>query len=477
MSQPIVSKSLKPIEILAIDDDEWFLRLLIKKFADVDPTFHITAVSSVEDAVKELEEKVYDAILCDHKLPGTLMIHGKKFPCDGIHLLRKFKDEMRVETPFLFVTGQGSEEIASQALQLGAAGYFIKRVQPGYYSLMASSIRQIVDRYWLRRELKTSEARYRDLFENSPGLIFFFDTDGNLQESNQNFYSIFGYDSSVTLTFTQLAYKKDLEKWKEMISSIINGNDEIRLLRSVTATEQVLHLDVNARPIWDQMHKQVIGIQMLARDISDQVRTQQALIDSEEKHRKIVEGSLEGIIFLDSEGIILDWNPAAAIISGIEPEEALGKKILDIFRLLKPSAVNEPENITEPHGSGILSVFTEMISKTNEFSSPKMIEFSIKNLVTTERRILESTAFIIEHSKGDRIAVVIRDVTERRITEAEAKSFAKRFQMLIEQTAIGVWLTDAHTELTTYVNESVASLLGYSSREIIGVSVLDFATP
>ncbi|MHA1206061.1 MAG: PAS domain S-box protein [Candidatus Hodarchaeales archaeon] len=477
MSQPIVSKSLKPIEILAIDDDEWFLRLLIKKFADVDPTFHITAVSSVDDAVKELEEKVYDAILCDHKLPGTLMIHGKKFPCDGIHLLRKFKDEMRVETPFLFVTGQGSEEIASQALQLGAAGYFIKRVQPGYYSLMASSIRQIVDRYWLRRELKTSEARYRDLFENSPGLIFFFDTDGNLQESNQNFYSIFGYDSSVTLTFTQLAYKKDLEKWKEMISSIINGNDEIRLLRSVTATDQVLHLDVNARPIWDQMHKQVIGIQMLARDISDQVRTQQALIDSEEKHRKIVEGSLEGIIFLDSEGIILDWNPAAAIISGIEPEEALGKKILDIFRLLKPSAVNEPENITEPHGSGILSVFTQMISKTNEFISPKMIEFSIKNLVTTERRILESTAFIIEHSKGDRIAVVIRDVTERRITEAEAKSFAKRFQMLIEQTAIGVWLTDAHTELTTYVNESVASLLGYSSREIIGVSVLDFATP
>ncbi|MCK4849622.1 MAG: response regulator, partial [Candidatus Heimdallarchaeota archaeon] len=195
MSQPIVTQSLKPIEILAIDDDEWFLRLLIKKFKDVDPKFHITAVSSVDDAIVALEEKVYDAILCDHKLPGTLVIHGKKFPCDGIHLLRKFKDEMRVDTPFLFVTGQGSEEIASQALQLGAAGYFIKRVQPGYYSLMATSIRQIVDRYWLRRELKTSEARYRDLFENSPGLIFFFDTDGNLQESNQNFYSNFGYSA------------------------------------------------------------------------------------------------------------------------------------------------------------------------------------------------------------------------------------------------------------------------------------------
>ncbi len=476
MSQPIVTQSLKPIEILAIDDDEWFLRLLIKKFKDVDPKFHITAVSSVDDAIVALEEKVYDAILCDHKLPGTLVIHGKKFPCDGIHLLRKFKDEMRVDTPFLFVTGQGSEEIASQALQLGAAGYFIKRVQPGYYSLMATSIRQIVDRYWLRRELKTSEARYRDLFENSPGLIFFFDTDGNLQESNQNFYSNFGYSASVTLTFTQLAYKEDLAKWEDMIDSIIKGNDENRLLRSVTATGQILHLDLNARPIWDQRHKKVIGIQAIARDISDQVRTQQALIDSEEKHRKIVEGSLEGIIILDNGGIILDWNPAAISITGVELEEALGKKIYDIFRLLKPSLVNEPEKIAEPQESGIHGIFSQIIN-AKDSTTPQIVEFSLENLVTEERRIIESTGFIIEHSKANRVAVVLSDVTERRMTEAEVRSFAKRFQMLIEQTAIGVWLTDVHTELTTYVNESVADLLGYSSKEMIGISVLDFATP
>ena len=62
MSQPIVPQSLKPIEILAIDDDEWFLRLLIKKFEDVDPTFLIKPVSSVDDAIVALKEKVYDAI-------------------------------------------------------------------------------------------------------------------------------------------------------------------------------------------------------------------------------------------------------------------------------------------------------------------------------------------------------------------------------------------------------------------------------
>jgi PAS domain S-box-containing protein len=71
----------------------------------------------------------------------------------------------------------------------------------------------------------------------------------------------------------------------------------------------------------------------------------------------------------------------------------------------------------------------------------------------------------------------MRDVTERHIAEVESRSFAKRFQILIEQTPIGVWVSEIADERTTYVNDSVAQLLGYSPHEIIGVSVLDFVTP
>jgi PAS domain S-box-containing protein len=476
MSQPTQKKKdLKPAEIIAIDDDEWFLRLLIKKFEDVDPALKITPASTVEEALKLLEEKTFDTILCDHKLPGTIEIHGKRFPCDGIHLMRKFKDEMRIDTPFIFVTGQGSEEIASQALQLGSAGYFIKRVQPGYYSLMATSIRQIIDRHWLQRELKESELRYRELFENSTGLIFIFDTEGNLQESNQNFYRVFGYDENEILTVSQLAHAQDLNKWHDMINSVTKGNNEVTLLRSVTKDGEVLHLDINAGPIWGFKKKSIVGIQAIARNISDQVKTQQALIDSEEKYRKIIEGSIEGIIYLDSEGTIIDWNPAATMITGVKTEDAVGKKFSEIVIYLKPSMMNKPEVLMDLK-DGILPDFvSKMITESTHTS--KMTVYSLENIVTGRRHTLEAVGFIIEHSKGNRYALVIRDVTERRIAEAESRSFAKRFQMLIEQTAIGVWISDAHTEVTTYVNESIAQLLGYSPREIIGVPVLDFATP
>ncbi|MFX0171735.1 MAG: PAS domain S-box protein [Candidatus Hodarchaeota archaeon] len=473
-----LNHSLKEAKILSIDDDEWFVRLLIKKFEDVDPGFKITPAYSANEAVEILQSESFDCILCDHKLPGTITVKGKIFPADGIHLMRKFIDELKIDTPVIFVTGQGSEEIASQALLQGASGYFIKRVQPGYYSLMATSIRQTIDRYWLQRELQKSEARYRDLFENSAGLIFIFDSQGSLQESNKELLDTYGYtlEESQDLTYKELAYNDDLNKWKEMLDMINQGNSEIRMLRSITKDGQILHLDITGRPIFAKKTKKVIGIQAIARDITHQVKTQQALIDSEEKHRKIIEGTIEGIAIMDKEGIILDWNPAATVITGFSQEETLGKYIRDIIMELNPKTVESQPDLS-PEADSVHNKFQEILKSEDHPRKPLSFKYSIENVKIGTQRILESVGFTIEHSRGYRVALIMRDVTERHIAEVESRSFAKRFQILIEQTPIGVWVSEIADERTTYVNDSVAQLLGYSPHEIIGVSVLDFVTP
>ncbi len=468
---PHVKKALKDAKILAIDDDEWFIRLLVKKFQDVDPGFKITPALSANEAIEKLQTDTFDCILCDHRLPGTIQVQGKIFPSDGIHLMRKFT-AMNIDSPVIFVTGQGSEEIASEALQLGASGYFIKRVQPGYFSLMATSIRQTIDRYWLQKELQKSESRYRDLFENSAGLIFILDSEGKLQETNINFLTIYGYtfEESQELTIKELAYPEDFDKWQEMLISICKGNTESRMLRSRTKHEQILHLDITARPIYGKKTQTVTGIQAIVRDITQQVKTQQALIDSEEKHRKIVEGSIEGIIIMDQEGNILDWNPAASTITGFSAEDTLGHSIWNIIEQLEPTEIDDSS-------AKIIDEIKDFMAPHKIPKSPKFLEYCIKNAEDGSNRILEVALFIIEHSKGYRIAKVMRDVTAKKIAEEETRSYAQRFQTLIEQAAIGVWITDIQDESTIYVNDSVAQLLGYSPHEMIGVSVLDFVEP
>ncbi len=479
MSTSQIAKDLKKANILAIDDDEWFIQLVIKKFKDVDPGFSITPAYSSNEAIELLQTKEFDCILCDHKLPGTIELGGKIFPSDGIHLMQKFY-ELNIDAPVIFITGQGSEQIASEALQLGASGYFIKRVQPGYFSLMATSIRQTIDRYWLQKELTKSEARYRDLFENSTGLIFLFDEYGKLQESNKGFLDIYRYslEESKGLSYQTLALPEDFNKWEDMLKSIYQGNTERKMLRSLTKSNQVLHLDIIGRPIYGKNEENksiIVGIQAIARDITDQVKTQQALIDSEEKHRKIVESSIEGFIIMESNGTILDWNPAATVITGLPPDETLGKPIWEIMRRLYPDNYESSEEIQ--------NAYKTLVSKSHELKPGKpleqnpLLEIEIKNAEDGESRILESLRFVIEHSRGYRVALVLRDVTEKKIAEAKTQAYAKRFQTLIEQAAVGVWITDIIDERTTYVNDGVAHMLGYSAHEMLGTPVTDYVTP
>lgn len=481
MVGPHYTKELKKANILAIDDDEWFIRLVIKKFKDVDPGFHITAALSANEAIEKLKNEEFDCILCDHKLPGTLDVDGKIYPSDGINLMRKFT-AMNINTPVIFVTGQGSEEIASEALQLGASGYFIKRVQPGYFSLMATSIRQTIDRYWLQKELLESEARYRDLFENSAGLILIFNSEGCLTETNLGFLEVFQYsqDEICGLSFKQFAYNDDLDKWDMMLKSIYQGNIERRMIRSLTKDGQILHLDITGRPIYDKLsanQKKIIGIQAIARDITDAMETQQALIDSEEKHRKVVEGSIEGIIIMDKNGLVLDWNPSATSITGLSPEDAINKSIWEIMKILRPKEYEISEESKNKFNEMVGLASWDHITPESVTRSDIPMDLTIKNVQEDENRIIEANRFIIEHSKGYRVALVIRDVTEKKRTESESKAYAKRFQTLVEQTAIGVWITSIDDNKTTFVNESVAQLLGYSPHEMIGVSVFDFVSP
>jgi len=473
------TRKLKEARILAIDDDEWFIRLVIKKFKDVDPGFQITPAHSANEAIEKLEKEEFDCILCDHKLPGTLNVAGKIFPSDGINLMRKFTS-MNINTPVIFVTGQGSEEIASEALQLGASGYFIKRVQPGYFGLMATSIRQTIDKYWLQKKLHESEARYRDLFENSAGIILIFDSKSCLVETNLGFLEVFRYSQEeiINMSFKQIAFVEDLEKWEIMLNSIYEGNIERRMIRSLTKDEQILHLDITGRPIYDKIkteNRKVIGIQAIARDITDAMKTQQALIDSEEKHRKVVEGLTEGIILTEKNGKIIDWNPSASIITGLSAEETINKTLWEIMMILKPIGYDSSKEIKEEFDKVSEIIKTKIPNAEKPPSIP--IEFRIRNVKENRNHIVEAIRFIIEHSKGHRVAVFVRDLTEKRQAEAESKSYAKRFQMLIEQTAFGIWVTSIEDENTTYVNDSIAQTLGYSPHEMIGVPVLDFVTP
>src|SRR5260370_19833316 len=78
-----------------------------------------------------------------------------------------------------------------------------------------------------------------------------------------------------------------------------------------------------ARSRWES--GAVIGAAKVVRDITAQKIAQEALLDSEQMARDVVENALEAFIQTDEQGCILQWNPEAEAIFGWSRQEAIGK--------------------------------------------------------------------------------------------------------------------------------------------------------
>ena len=72
--------------------------------------------------------------------------------------------------------------------------------------------------------------------------------------------------------------------------------------------------------------------------------------------------------------------------------------------------------------------------------------------------------------------VVLRDVTERRLTERALRDSELRYRTVIEQASDGVWVAAGQSTIVD-VNPGACAMLGYTRSELIGRSVVDIVEP
>ncbi len=104
------------MKILFIDDNLGDRRLVREILTGkLQGRMHLDTAGSVCEAFEKLSKERFDIILLDYRL-------GE---CDGLEVIEKFKND-GIHTPVIFLTGQGNEEVAVEALAKGAYDYFTK---------------------------------------------------------------------------------------------------------------------------------------------------------------------------------------------------------------------------------------------------------------------------------------------------------------------------------------------------------------
>ncbi len=143
------------IRILLIDDDEIDRESLSRHINESELPYALTALGSKRAGLQALATATFDIVLLDFELgDGT-----------GLEILPQLD-----ETPAIIITGCGSEEVAVEAMRLGARDYLIKDNERSYLTVLPLTIENVLarkqiedDRERLIVELQDALAQVRSL--------------------------------------------------------------------------------------------------------------------------------------------------------------------------------------------------------------------------------------------------------------------------------------------------------------------------
>jgi DNA-binding NtrC family response regulator len=172
---------MKPIKVVIIDDEEAHLELIKQAIGRELPLASVDWFEEARACLERLDEISPDVIITDYLMVGM----------DGLEFLQALNRDNR-DIPVIMITGYGDQNIAVQAMKLGVSDYLVKI--PGFHALLPSVIKKVFCEQELKKSLRRSERRFRDMAETISDWIWEMDVEGKYTYSNPAVKEILGYD-------------------------------------------------------------------------------------------------------------------------------------------------------------------------------------------------------------------------------------------------------------------------------------------
>jgi PAS domain S-box-containing protein len=313
----------RPIRVLHVDDDPGFLKVA-KQCLEMQGRLQVDTARSAEGAMEKMKQETYDVIVADYQMPGK----------NGLEFLKELREKGN-DTSFIIFTGKGRGEVAIKALNLGADGYFNKHGEPEtVYGELAHGIRQAVERKKADMKIWEREERLRAVFGSSPDAITVSDLHGKILDCNEAAWKMLGFSSKEKVigksSFDFIA-KKDRQKALENLKKTLEQG-------TVRNLEYTL-LNKDGDELWGELSVSILSdsggnpvcFVGVIRDTSERKKAEEALKESEERFRSMVESTSDWIWQVDKNGVYTYASPKIKDILGYEPEEVVGKTPFDLM--------------------------------------------------------------------------------------------------------------------------------------------------
>jgi diguanylate cyclase (GGDEF)-like protein/PAS domain S-box-containing protein len=203
-----------------------------------------------------------------------------------------------------------------------------------------------IERRLAEEALRSSEAKFRGLFESIDEGVYQSGRDGRLLSVNPAFVSILGYNSAeelYALPSVAILYWNPADRAEFMRR--VESEGEIRsaeFLMRRRDGQQVVILE-NARAVRDAANR-IAGYEGTIANITERKRAEQAVFAEKERAQVTLQSIGDAVISTDAEGRIEYINPVAESLTAWSLEEARGRPIADVLNLVNEITREPIEN-------------------------------------------------------------------------------------------------------------------------------------
>jgi two-component system, cell cycle sensor histidine kinase and response regulator CckA len=307
--------------------------------------------------------------------------------------------------------------------------------------------RDISERKCAEEELRKSEERFSKTFRQSPlAIVISTEADGQYLDVNQSFLKLVGYEREDVIGHTA----SELEFW--VLPTI--RTDLLRLIRergSVTdhrvqfrtAKAEIRDAELTWEPIEVEGQPCLLAFM---RDITDRMRSEKSL----REYERVVEGLVDMIVVVDRDYRYIIANRSFLNYRNMGRDQVIGHRVDEVLeRDTYDSVVKE---------------------KMDECFAGQIVQYELQHDdPRLGERALSVAYFPIAGPTGiERIACVLRDITEHKQAEGKLRKSEDRFSKAFRQSPLAITISTEADGMYLDANESFLKMTGYTREDVVG---------